>query len=65
MENVLIQTQSKAETELLVALAKKMGMKAKALSKSEVEDWQLAKWIDEAMQGKNVSRDEVMHSLGK
>jgi hypothetical protein len=65
MENVLIQTQSKAETELLVALAKKMGMKAKALSKSEVEDWQLANWIDEAMQGKDVSREEVMFSLSK
>jgi len=63
MENLLIQTKTKSEAELLVALAKKMGLKAKPLTKKDIEDWQLAKWVDEAMKTEDVSREEVMKAI--
>lgn len=65
MENILIQTNTKSEMELLLALAEKMGLKTKHLSKSEVEDWQLARWIDDAMKSEDVTREEVMKTLGQ
>ena len=50
MENILIQTNSKSEIDLLIALAKKMGLKAKHLSKAEIEDWQFGQDIEAGMQ---------------
>jgi hypothetical protein len=65
MEAVLIKVENKSDVSLLVTLAKKLGMSAKTLSKSEIEDWNLAQMIDEGMKSGNVSRKAVMKKLGK
>jgi hypothetical protein len=65
MENVLIIVENKSDIAFLVNLAKKLGMSAKPLSHSEVEDWKLAQKIDAGMKTKSVSRSEVLKVLGK
>lgn len=65
MEAVLIKAGKKSDIAFLIGLAKKLGMSAKALTKSEIEDWQLAQKIDSGMKSGNASRDEIMKALGK
>ena len=65
METVLINVEKKSDIAFLVNLAKKLGMSAKPLTHSEVEDWKLAQKIDAGMKTNNVSRNEVMKALGK
>ncbi len=65
METVLINVEKKSDIAFLVNLAKKLGMSAKPLTHSEVEDWKLAQKIDAGMKTSNVSRAEIMKALGK
>jgi hypothetical protein len=65
MEAVLIQADKKSDVSLLISLAKKLGMNAKTLSKSEIEDWNLAQMIDAGMKSGTVSRKAVMKKLGR
>jgi hypothetical protein len=65
MEAVLIKVENKSDVSLLVSLAKKLGMSAKTLSKTEIEDWNFAQMIDEGMKSGRVSRKAVMKKLGK
>ena len=65
METVLINAQKKSDIAFIISLAKKLGMSAKALTRSEVEDWQLAQKIESGMKSASVSRSEVMKALGK
>ncbi len=65
METVLINAQNKSDIAFLLNLAKKLGMSAKALTRAEVEDWQLAQKIEAGMKSGTVSRAEVMKALGK
>ncbi|MDI1355226.1 MAG: hypothetical protein PSX36_09920 [bacterium] len=65
METVLINVEKKSDIAFLVSLAKKLGMSAKPLSQSEVEDWKFAQKIDEGMKTASVSRSSVMKALGK
>jgi hypothetical protein len=65
METVLINVDKKSDITFLMNLAKKLGMSAKALSHSEVEDWKLAQKIEAGMKTSSVSRSEVMKALGK
>jgi hypothetical protein len=65
METVLINVEKKSDIAFLVNLAKKLGMSAKPLTHSEVEDWKLAQQIDAGMKTQSVSRNEVMKALGK
>lgn len=65
METVLINVTKKSDIAFLVNLAKKMGMTAKPLTRSQVEDWQLAQKIEAGMKTPTVSRDEVIKTLGK
>jgi hypothetical protein len=65
METVLINVEKKSDIAFLVNLAKKLGMSAKPLTHSEVEDWKLAQKIDAGMKTQSVSRNEVMKALGK
>jgi hypothetical protein len=65
MEAVLIQADKKSDVSLLISLAKKLGMNAKTLSKSEIEDWNLAQIIDAGMKSGTVSRKAVMKKLGR
>ena len=65
METVLINVEKKSDLSLLINLAKKMGMSAKALTRVEVEDWEFAQKIEAGMKTPNVSRSEIMKALGK
>jgi len=57
METVLINVEKKSDIAFLVSLAKKLGMSAKPLTHSEVEDWKLAQKIDAGMKTQSVSRN--------
>ena len=65
MESVLINVEKKSDLPFLVNLVKKLGMKAKTLSPTEVADWKLAQKIEAGMKTPSVSRNEVMKALGK
>lgn len=65
METVLINVEKKSDLAFLLSLAKKLGMSAKALTRSQVEDWKLAQKIDAGMNTANVNRSEIMKVLGK
>lgn len=65
MEAVLIKVDNKSDVSFLVSLAKKLGLHAKALSKSELEDWNLAQKIDDGMKSGNARRKSVMKALDK
>ncbi len=63
METVLINVEKKADLSFILSLAKKLGMSAKALTHSQVEDWKLAQKIEAGMKSATVSRSEVMKAL--
>ena len=65
METVLINVEKKSDLAFLLNLAEKLGMSAKALTKTEVEDWKLVQKIETGMKTKSVSRNQVMKALGK
>ena len=65
METVLINAKKKSDATFLISLAKKLGMSAKALSRTEIEDWKLAQKIEDGMKTPNVSRNAIMKTLGK
>lgn len=65
MEAFIIKADNEADASLLISLAKKLGMNAKKLSKTEIEDWSLAQMIDEGMNSETVSRKAIMKKLGK
>jgi hypothetical protein len=65
METVLINVEKKSDLAFLLSLAEKLGMSAKALTKTEVEDWKLVQKIETGMKTTTVSRNQVMKALGK
>lgn len=65
METVLINVDKRSDLTFLLSLAKKLGMSAKALTHSQVEDWNLAQKIESGMKSTSVSRSEVMKAIGK
>ena len=65
METVMLTAKNKSDLKPLIELAKKLGMKAKSLSRSEMEDYMLAKKIEEGLKTKTVSRNSVIRALHK
>jgi hypothetical protein len=65
METVMLTAKKKSDLKPLIELAKKLGMKAKSLSRSEMEDYMLAKKIEEGLKTKTVSRNSVIRALQK
>ncbi len=65
MEAVLFNVNDKSEIAFLIDLAKKLGISATALTSSQVEDWKFAQKITSGLKTKNVSREDVIKSLGK
>ena len=63
METVLINVEKKSDIAFLLSLAKKLGMKAKSLTHSEIEDWKFAQKIEVGMKTPGVSRNEIMKAL--
>lgn len=65
MQTIVINSTNKSDLELLLNLAKKLGMGTKTLSKSEREEWALVQKMDEGMKSPAVSRKSVMKALNK
>lgn len=63
MESAIISGKSKKDIQLLITVAEKMGIKAKLLSKEEMEDIGLGKAILEGKTGELVDTDEFLKSL--
>ena len=51
--------------KLLLELAKKLGIKSKQLSKQEIEDWLIAKKIEQGLKTENVSKNTIIDLLSK
>jgi hypothetical protein len=65
METLLIQTQSKQTSKLLVELVKKMGDKAQILSPEIAEDLALGLMMNQEKTGKTVSKSSILDILNK
>ena len=65
METLLIQTQSKSTSKLLIDLVKKMGDKAQVLSPEIAEDLAFGWMMSQEKTGKNVSKSSILEHLGK
>ncbi|MBK7966443.1 MAG: hypothetical protein IPK10_14960 [Bacteroidetes bacterium] len=65
MEAVLISVKKKSDIAFLLDLAKKMGMSAKAFSKAQIEDLNLAIKIEEGMKTESVSKKDILKALSK
>ena len=63
METAIISGKSKKDIQLLMAIAEKMGIRTKFLSKEYLEDIGMAKAIDEGKTGEYVDTDEFLKSL--
>jgi len=44
---------------------KKLGIKSKSLSKQEIEDWLLARRIEEGLKSESVSKESIVKILQK
>lgn len=66
MEHSIILTgKSKSEIELILALAKKLGLKSKVLSKEDKEDAGLLYLMNTGRTKKTVDKDKFLKSLKK
>jgi len=65
MKTVLVSGKDSSNMKLLMDLAGKLGIKAKSLSKQEIEDWLIAKRIDVGLKSETVSKDSIMKVLQK
>ena len=63
METIVVNGEDSSDMKLLLALAKKLGLSVKKLSRSEAEDWSLAQQIKDGLRSEDVSRDEVMKAF--
>lgn len=65
MESAIVTTNSKNDMQLLLALAKKIGIKSKLLTKEQLEDIGLKAAIDKGRTGKFISSEKFMKNLEK
>lgn len=65
MRTVILNADSQSDLNLLLQFAKRLGIKAKVLSKEELEDHVFGKMMDEEKTGEDASRDEVMKKLSE
>lgn len=63
MESAIISGNSKKDIQLLITIAEKMGIKAKFLSKEDIEDFGMGKAIIEGKTGELIDTEEFLKSL--
>ena len=63
MKSVLFSGKSEKSIELLIELAKQLGIKTKVLSQEEIEDAGLLKAIKKGRTGKFIDSDEFLKNL--
>ena len=62
METILLYGDEK-KTKLIIQLSKEMGIQAKKITMSQLEDIKLAKEIEEGLKTKTVSKAKVLKAL--
>jgi hypothetical protein len=65
METIVIQTNSKSTTKLLVELVRKLGDKAQILDKDIAEDLALGEMMKHEKTGQLVSKQTIMEQLAQ
>ncbi len=65
MESAILTTTSKKDLQLLLVLAKKIGIKSKLLSREEIEDLGLKRAIKKGRTGKFVDTEKFLKNLNK
>ena len=65
METLVIQSESKEKIKLLLELSRQLKVTHKKLSKSELEDFVLARLIDEGRKSGYTSKQAVLKILRK
>jgi hypothetical protein len=65
MATIIIQTESKSTTKLMLDLAKKLGEKASVLRKDIEEDLIFGNMMEKAKTNKLVSKESILNSLMK
>lgn len=65
MNAVLLESPSKQNMKLLLALADKLGIKAKKMNDEEIESFFLAEEINKGMKTATVLKEDVMNALLK
>ena len=63
MEGAILHTESDKDLNLILQLAKKLGISAKKLSKEEIEDWGLSQAISEGKTGEYINTDSFIEEL--
>ena len=61
MATIIIQTESKSTTKLMLDLAKKLGEKASVLSKDIEEDLIFGSMMEKAKTNKLVSKESILN----
>lgn len=65
METAILKSKSKTDLKLLLDIAKKMGVNAKLLNKSDIEDIGLANAIRQGRTGQFVDSKSFLKKLRK
>ena len=65
METLIIQTQSKSTSKLLVALAQKLGERVSILNKDVAEDFAFGLMMQTEKTGRNISKESILAVLSK
>lgn len=65
MSTLILNAENKADLNLLLQFAKRLGIKAKVLSKDDMEDHFFGLMMKEEKTGENASREEIMKKLSK
>jgi len=65
MEAVLLNSDSKSDMKLLLDLAKKIGIKARVLTESEMEDIGLANAINQGRTNEYIDNEAFLKKLQK
>jgi hypothetical protein len=65
METIMLQGKTKAEMKIFISLAQRMGIKAKFMTPSEVEDISLANAMENGRTGEFVNTQQFMENLLK
>ncbi|HOT15705.1 MAG TPA: hypothetical protein PK252_13180 [Bacteroidales bacterium] len=65
METAILNGDSKSDMKLLLELAKKLGIKARIMSESEIEDMGLVDAIKQGMTNEYVDNNEFLKKIRK
>ncbi len=63
MEGVILHTDSSKDLELIIQLAKKLGISTKKLTRDEIEDYGLSIAINEGRTGEYIDTEIFMKEL--